>query len=274
MAITPSDLTSLGRWLVAQHASGLVDVRTVSQVVGGSAGPVVAGPPASSRPALLVNPSLEQEAVDETRSTGDGSPYCWERASYGTSSATWSRTSDSHSGSWAQEVTVTSMSSGDVKLMSRRDTGACSPTVTSGESYGLSAWYRSTAPARFVVYYGDDRGHWTYWTSSPEQSPSTSWTQAEWALPDLPSGATRVAFGLALATPGHLVVDDFGLSAGGGLGAATAAAGETRGRSVLVLTPVLGLLVVGAGVLAYRRRVAPASSRGRHGASVGPVGSR
>jgi len=169
---------------------------------------------------------------------------------------------------------VTSLTSGDVKLMSRRDTGACSPTVVPGETYALTAWYRSTAPTRFVVYYGDDRGHWTYWTSSPEESPSASWTQATWDLPDLPSGATRVAFGLAMAKPGHLVVDDFGLGTDSTFGAATAAAGETRSRSVLVLTPVLGLLVVAAGVLTYRRRVAPASSRGRHGASVGSIASR
>jgi len=73
LAISKSDLTAFLDFLVDQEARGLV-VKTVAQVVGGSAKPAVAGPAAPPPPKGsngLKNPSLEEDA------NGDAQPDCW-----------------------------------------------------------------------------------------------------------------------------------------------------------------------------------------------------
>ncbi|HYZ00278.1 MAG TPA: galactose oxidase, partial [Candidatus Binatia bacterium] len=67
--------------------------------------------------------SLQNSGL-EADSNRDGVPDYWQRAGYGTNTATWARTTVAHSGSFAQQVTVKNWVSGDRKLLSRFDSSA------------------------------------------------------------------------------------------------------------------------------------------------------
>lgn len=157
---------------------------------------------------MLANASLET-------ATGGSTPDCWQLGGTGTNSFTWTRTSNAHSGSWAENVTISSLTSGDRKLVTSQGANACSPRITPGSSYSLGVWYQSTATAHIVVYYQNSSGAWTYWTQSPAFAASSSWTQATWTTPALPAGAVAFSFGLNLATTGSLTTDDYSMTANG-----------------------------------------------------------
>lgn len=211
-------------WLAPRAASGTV-VRSVREALGMPAPPPPPPPPAGSN--LLPNPSLESDA------NGDGLPDCWELRGYGANTASWSRVSDAHSGSWAQRVDVTSFTDGDQKLVVRHDTGTCTPSVTAGRAYRTRAWYRSSAPVRFVVYSRDAAGTWRRWQESPAFPASSTWTEAIWTTPAFPAGAVGASMGLAIEGTGFLVVDDESLSDP----ASTPPPGDTTAPAVAVTAP-------------------------------------
>ncbi|MQA07576.1 MAG: polysaccharide deacetylase family protein [Pseudonocardiaceae bacterium] len=200
LAISPALLDQFLSWL-AQRGSLGTTVKTVDDVVGGAVQPVVTVPPATNTE--LVNTSLE----DSTG--GSGFPDCWMATGWGTNTATWTRTTDAHTGQAAQRLDVTGYSDGDAKLMPTLDTGACSPAGTPGQSYELGTWYKSDAITQFAVYYRTASGAWTYWTSSPWFGPATNWTEAKWTTPELPPEAVGVSFGLAPIGNGTLTTDDY-----------------------------------------------------------------
>jgi peptidoglycan/xylan/chitin deacetylase (PgdA/CDA1 family) len=151
----------------------------------------------------VVNPSLEKASTSV--------PDCFQVGVTGTNTGTAARTSTARTGSWAEQVTVTSRTSGDRKLVTKQDTGTCAPAVTAGRSYQVSAWYMSDVPVPFVVYYRNASGAWVYWQTGPNQPASSSWRQAVWTTPVLPAGATQISFGLALAAVGTLTTDDYAI---------------------------------------------------------------
>jgi hypothetical protein len=152
---------------------------------------------------LLQNASLEA-------ATGS-TPTCWALGGYGTNTFTWSRTSDAHSGSFGETLNVTSYTNGDRKLVSSQDSGACAPAVTAGRTYTMTAWYKSTVPALFFVYYRNSSGSWVYWTQSSGKAATSTWTQASFTTPAIPAGATNISIGLGMTAAGTLTMDDFGL---------------------------------------------------------------
>ena len=154
---------------------------------------------------LVANPSLEADA------NNDGIPDCWQLGGFGTNTFIWTRVAGAHSGSFAESLQMTARTSGDRKLLPTQDAGACAPAVTAGARYTVSAWYKSTVQAAFVVYYRNSAGTWTYWTTSPNTASAVSWTQANFTTPALPAGATHLSFGLALSAVGTLVTDDYAL---------------------------------------------------------------
>lgn len=156
---------------------------------------------------LLRNPSLETPA-------GSGAS-CWTRGGYGTNVFTWNRTSDAHSGSFAELLSITSLTTGDRKLVSAQDTGACAPGGIAGKTYTVTAWYKSTDRPTVFAYYRNSAGTWTYWSQSPRLDPSTAWVRRTWTTPPLPSGATAISVGLGLLSTGSVTMDDFGLFANG-----------------------------------------------------------
>ena len=156
---------------------------------------------------LLQNPSLE---------TASGStPTCWLFGSSGTNTVTWTRTTDAHSGSYAENLNITSYTSGDRKLVNKQDSGTCAPAVTPGHSYNVTAWYKvptGSANPRFFAYYRNSSGSWVFWTNSVGYASSSSWKQATWLTPPVPSGATNLSVGMGLAAVGSVTMDDFSLT--------------------------------------------------------------
>jgi hypothetical protein len=206
-AISPSELSAFLDWLQPRAANGTI-VKTVQQVIGGPVQPAVAGPPIP--PAVggtngLRNSSLEQD------NNGDGVPDCFLKDSWGTNTATWTRTTDAHTGTYAENVSVSNYSTGAEKLGTFPDLGYCTPTVTPGHQYTLTAWYKSTVPVNFVVEQRTSNWDFPYWVESPTFPARSTWTLASWTTPAVPAGANGLTFGLALSTNGSLTVDDIGI---------------------------------------------------------------
>jgi peptidoglycan/xylan/chitin deacetylase (PgdA/CDA1 family) len=151
---------------------------------------------------LLQNPSLET-AVGST-------PSCWQLGGYGTNTYTWTRTTDAHSGSFAERVSISSYTSGDRKMVSSQDSGTCAPAVTAGRTYTTTAWYKSTVQPYIFVYYRNGAGTWVYWSQSPKLAVASSWTQATWTTPAVPSDATNISVGMGISGVGSITMDDLG----------------------------------------------------------------
>jgi peptidoglycan/xylan/chitin deacetylase (PgdA/CDA1 family)/archaellum component FlaF (FlaF/FlaG flagellin family) len=157
---------------------------------------------------LLANAGLE------TNTGGGSTPNCWQEGDTGTNSPAWTYTASAHSGSHAENVAISSYTSGSAQLVSAQGTSACSPRVTPGSAYTLGAWYQSTQPTHIVAYYQNSSGSWVYWTESPAFAASSAWAQAAWTTPAVPSGATALSFGLDLGAAGSLTTDDYTMTAG------------------------------------------------------------
>ena len=205
-AISPSTLSALLDWLAGQST---VVVKTVHDVIGGAQQPAVTGPPP---PPPITNGQMLQNPSLETDTNGDGLPDCWQLAASGTNTATWTRTTDAHTGSFAERVDVTSYTSGITRLQSQRDMGFCAPSAIPGHMYKASVWYKGTAQPRLTVFYRTSTGTWKSLAQSTFFAKRSGWTQATWTTPALPSGATGIELGLAVASSGSVTMDDFSLN--------------------------------------------------------------
>ncbi|WP_284981011.1 polysaccharide deacetylase family protein [Arthrobacter sp. efr-133-TYG-118] len=204
-SISPALFEQFAAWLAAKTQPGTMAVRTVHDVIGGVAKPVVNGPvavPAAAGQNALRNPGLETAGKY-------GLPQCWQVSSYGKNAAVLSTLTPGRSGAVARRLDVTEYSSGDAKLLPVLDLGACAPSVSTGHSYSLRAWYQSTAKTQFEVYYRNKLGTWTYWTASPWFAANTNYEQAIWETPPVPVGAEAISFGLNLFSDGQLATDDY-----------------------------------------------------------------
>ncbi|MDJ0315373.1 polysaccharide deacetylase family protein [Arthrobacter sp. H35-D1] len=203
LTISPALFGQFATWLKARPATTLV--KTVDQVIGGTLKPAVPGPVATSQPGenMVTNPSLE--------AISSGVPQCWQNGGYGTNTAAFSTVSPGRTGSTAAVLTVTGYSDGDAKWLPVQDLGECATAATPGQTYALSAWYKSTAPTQFEVYYRTDLGSWKYWTTSPFFAAGTTYEEASWTTPPLPAGASAISFGLNLAGNGTITTDDYAM---------------------------------------------------------------
>jgi hypothetical protein len=204
--MSPSTLTAFLDWLQPRAANGTV-VKTVQQVIGGATQQAVAGPSLPAAPNAtngLRNPSLEQD------SDGDGLPDCFKPNSYGTQTYTWTRTTDAHTGTYAERVDVSNYLSGADAFVIFDDLGYCTPTVVPGHRYTLTTWYKSTAPVKFTTNTRNDTwsSPFAFWTESPQFPASSTWTQASWTTPSVPTGINGLTFGLQISSNGSLTVDD------------------------------------------------------------------
>ncbi len=211
LSVSPAVLEEFLAWLEPRAAANATYVRTVHQVM---AGDYPAAPPAPQLgPNLLKNPSLDLDADNNNQAD------CWYRSNYGTNTATWAYSKDAtkaHSGPGSETVTITSYSNGDRKLLPTLDAGqaagACAPNVVAGQTYELSAWYKSTAAVSLTLYYMDANNGWKYWRDGPLYPAVNDWTQFKYYSSDLPIGAKGISFGLALAKVGELSTDDYSLA--------------------------------------------------------------
>jgi peptidoglycan/xylan/chitin deacetylase (PgdA/CDA1 family) len=239
-AISESNLQAFLDWLKPRATSGTV-VKPVGDVVGGAVQPAVAGPPPPAPPNgtnALRNASLEQD------SDANKAPDCWDFDSWGNNSYVWNRTTDAHTGSYAERVDVSKYVDGDSKLSVGRDLGFCTPSVTPGHKYRLTAWYKSNAAVSFATFTRDSLGGFYYWTTSPSFPASSTWTQASWVTPAVRSGANGLSFGLTIASNGFLTVDDLGLDDAAATGGA-----DTTPPTVALTSPANGATVAGAATI-------------------------
>jgi peptidoglycan/xylan/chitin deacetylase (PgdA/CDA1 family) len=205
--VTAATLDAFLTWLQARE-SNFTYVRTVNQVMTGNLPAPPPPPPLSAN--LLTNPSLELDA--DVNNQAD----CWQRAGYGTNTATWTRTTDApHAGSFAERVQITAYSSGDQKLVQALDAGqsngGCAPTVEATAAYQLGVWYKSTASVIPVLFYRSSSGVWTYWRDGPLLPASASWAQMTYSPGPVPAGAQAISFGIALDSVGTLSTDDYSM---------------------------------------------------------------
>src|SRR3954469_9316350 len=229
-SITQANFSAFLHWLQARQANGTV-VETVKDVIGGTVKPKVAGPPPPPAPSgfnTLRNASLE---VD---SNGDSKPDCWDFDTFGSNTANWSRSSDAHTGKFAEHVDVTNYVDGDNKLMAHRDLGFCTPTVTSGHQYRVTAWYKSDHPVRFSAFQRNAAlGSFSWFDQSPDFPASpTTYTKATWLTSAIPAGTNGLSFGLTLPTGGWMTFDDLGID-----DASPSGGGDTTPPSVSLTSP-------------------------------------
>ncbi|WP_367319901.1 polysaccharide deacetylase family protein [Streptomyces sp. HUAS ZL42] len=200
-ATTPATLDAFLDWLQGRGTT----VATVDEVIGGPLQPGVPGPAPGT---TLQNPSLE--------SATSGVPACFQLGGYGTNTYAWTHTTDAHTGARAERVDITAYTSGDRKLVTRQDSGACAPAVSPGHTYTVGLWFKGNwpagAPVKLSVHLRTSSGTWTYWTSSTAYAASAGWQQASYTTPSVPTGHTAISFGLSLPAVGHATVDDFSLA--------------------------------------------------------------
>jgi peptidoglycan/xylan/chitin deacetylase (PgdA/CDA1 family) len=207
-AVAPSRLDAFLTWLKARNAGGTV-VKNVADVIGGAVQPAVDGPPPPPRGdgvERLQNGSMD---VDTNH---DAIPDCWQRGGYGENVFAWSNASSPHSGSTAMQVAISNFTSGDRRILTAQDLGACAPAVTAGHTYKVSGWYRASGTNRLVAYYRDSLNHWIYFSQGPALANASSWTQTTWTTPALPDGATALSVGISLRSVGSAAGDDFSVT--------------------------------------------------------------
>lgn len=203
---SPATFNSFLNWLQPRAANGTT-VRTVQQMIGGTVQPPFPGPALPAAPNgtnSTTNSSLEQDA------NNDGVPDCYRMNSWGTHTAAWTRTTDAHTGTYAERVASTNYVDGADILETWDDLGYCTPTVIPGHQYTLSIWYKSTAPVRYSTNTRDDffSSPFPFWTESPSFPASDDWAEATWTTPPVAAGVSGMLFGLMLTSEGSLTVDD------------------------------------------------------------------
>ncbi|MBP1137099.1 hypothetical protein JOE31_003331 [Arthrobacter sp. PvP023] len=204
-SVTPAMFAEFAGWLDSRMHQGTTAVRTVHEVIGGSAKSSVAGPPPPTAPPgvnAIRNPGLETAGKY-------GLPQCWQVASYGDNAQVLSTLTPGHSGEISRRLDVTGYVSGDAKLLPVLDMGACSPGIIPGHRYSLKAMYQSTAPTQFALYYRNTSGVWSFWTASPWMPANGTYQPAEWTSPPAPADAAGMSFGLNLFSNGQLATDNY-----------------------------------------------------------------
>ena len=234
--ITLANFKTFLDWLQGQAGNGVI-VRTMQDVLGGSVQSAEPGPglpPAPNGTNALRNASLEQDT------NGDSIPDCWENDDFGNNNFTWTRTSDAHSGSFAEHLNVSNYRDGDNKLLVNWDLGYCMPSVNEGHRYRITEWYKSDAPVYFTLWSRDSSWQIRYWTSSDSFPASSTWTQATFVTDVIPNGINGLSFGLTLGSNGSLTVDDATFD-----DAAASGGSDTTPPTVSLTSPTAGATVSG-----------------------------
>ena len=207
--VSASQLGQFLDWLGARSPDGTV-VKTVDEVIGGNVKPGVVGPvapPPGDLSNLVRNPSME------TDSDGNGLPDCFQRGGFGTNTYVYGSAPDVRTGSAAQRVDVTSYTSGDRKIITPQDLGACAPPTREGHRYQFTGWYKTNADVRVSAFYRTSSGGWTFLGQSPLLPRSeAAYAQASWVTPSMPAGSTAISIGYSIRSAGYVQADDFSLA--------------------------------------------------------------
>jgi peptidoglycan/xylan/chitin deacetylase (PgdA/CDA1 family) len=248
-SIDPETFDAFLDWLGEEAGNG-VSVKTIHDVVGGEDKPLVAGPvaPAKSEP-LPENPSLEEDA------NGNGIPDCWTIGSSGLNSYEATRTTDAHSGSYAEQVSISGFESGDKRLITTQDLGQCAPAAAPTHTYSASAFYKGEGTMRWVAYLRNGQGGWSFWAQGPLLANATEYTATSWKTPQVPSWATAISVGISLRSVGSFSADDFVLHDNGEADQTPPSASITapeNGTTVEGTTPITADATDNVGVVSVR----------------------
>ena len=270
LSIRDTTFRAFVAWLAQQRGHG-VTVETMHQVTGGPVRPLVPVP--AARPHGVVNSSVERAGpsavTNPSMETPDrsGAPSCWMEGGYGQNTARWQRVHQTHTGKWAERLTVTGYRSGGTEFLQLFDLGDCALPARSGRSYELSAWYLGTVTTQFSVYCRNAAGRWQYWTASPYFSPSSQWALADWRTPPVPAGISGLSFGLSAFSNGTLVTDDYHF------GPAPAKTAQVTLARVALLAGLLAVAVaLGRWLIRRRRTVRPVPPAPRQPVGGAPAG--
>jgi hypothetical protein len=236
------ELTSVLSWLARQAGHG-VSVRTVRQVIGGPVRPAVGGP----RPRRIPPPGVINSRLT---AVAGGVPACFQTARYGNNHATFRyRRRGGPGGAGAELITVTHRIFGTAQLLPVLDLGECAPAVSAGSSYTVGAWYKSSNPVVFNLYYRTAAGTWKFWVTSPSMPASARWTRVRWTPPAVPAGASALTFGVALTSDGTMATSRYSL-----------VPVRPSSTGLIVFGAVVAALLAGgvaAGVLRHRGKAGP-----------------
>ncbi|HET8813485.1 MAG TPA: polysaccharide deacetylase family protein [Solirubrobacterales bacterium] len=208
-SIDPATLAAFLDWLGSEAANG-VSVKTIDEVIGGEDKPVVSAPPAPPRTGdLLENPSMEADL------NANGVPDCWTIGASGTNTLEATRTTDAHTGLFAQRVAISSFTEGDRRLMVTPDLGQCAPPALPTHTYTASAFLKGEGTMRWVAYLRNDQGAWSFWAQGPLLSVGPLYAETSWRTPQVPSWATAISIAISLRSVGSFTADDFSLEDNG-----------------------------------------------------------
>jgi hypothetical protein len=204
--------TNRGRWR-ARHAVGQLSAkwrasRSIRVAVGAAslALPVivVASSNASAGINLMVNPGAEQ--------IGAGNfPVCWSKSGYGTNAGSVGLTTKAHSGARAFQVTLSSRTSGERRVMIATSS-ECAPTVVPGHQYDLNVWYMANSPNNMMGAWIHQPGKgWSFWMDLKTLPATGTYKLATVRTPQIPANTDQISWAVSLYGKGTLITDDYAI---------------------------------------------------------------
>ncbi len=165
---------------------------------------VVASSNASAGTNLVVNPGAEQ--------TAGSFPLCWVTAGYGINTGSAGVTTAAHSGTKAFQVTLTSRTSGERRVMIATNQ-SCAPSVAPGHQYDLGVWYESSTPNAVVdVWRHDVKSGWQFWETLRNLPVTGTYQNATVRTPAIPANTDQISWGVSLYGKGTLRTDDYAMA--------------------------------------------------------------
>ncbi len=238
-------------------SDGNANTCTISTLVAGSGSCVIVEPAAvtpytatatysgdANYPATLatLTGSVNETIAPAAPALPSSAPECWTPESYGSNSPSFSWSpSGGVNGGGAETINlanVTDYPIEDANLVTTFDLGQCAPTATVGDTYEMSAYYKSTVPVYFNVFGRSPvNGTWSYWTGSPTFPATNTWTLATWLTPAVPSSISALSYGMTINQDGTLSTSDSSLIDEGAGVPPAAPIGTNALNNPLLLTP-------------------------------------
>ena len=77
----------------------------------------------------------------------------------------------------------------------------------------MTVQYKANVQPKFSVYYRNTSGSWVWFAESAYLATASSYTQATYTTPAMPSDATAISIGLSIFNAGSLTSDAYTLVA-------------------------------------------------------------
>jgi peptidoglycan/xylan/chitin deacetylase (PgdA/CDA1 family) len=155
---------------------------------------------APSSSAIIPNGSLE---------TANGSnPAGWNKSNWGSNTPSYEYVNEGHTGNKSIKLTVSNYTDGDAKWYFEPI-----DTLTPGQQYRFTTWFKGTAVPHAVALYLDANGNEQYvGLPSPQTVSATTWTKYSDTF-TVPDNAVGVSVFMYVASNGWLQTDDYSIDA-------------------------------------------------------------